>query len=177
MSYRKHRLQCVLLAAALLASACTPDAANPVAGPLDPARSTTFGATLLECPVGVSSSTSSLIGPLGGILELNGHRVVVPPLAVAVPTTLTLTEPASNYVEVEVGAAGTEHYEFLRPIALTLSYARCTRNNTEDENLRIFYIDPATKAILEDLGGTDDKTVRTVSTSTDHLSGYAVGGN
>ncbi|HLM67112.1 MAG TPA: hypothetical protein VK358_06280, partial [Longimicrobium sp.] len=85
-----------------------------------------------------------------------------------------VTVPASQYMRVDITAGNGQHYQFQKPVSMTLSYARCTRSNIAKENLRIFYVDDA-NAILQDMGGTDDKTARTVTTGTDHLSGYVIG--
>lgn len=164
-----------LLVAAL--AGCMDSATAPAAQPpSEPLRTTTaYGATLLQCPVDVTRSTSLTIGFLGGTLELDGHRVLIPLGAVLAPTEFTLSVPASNYVEIDVRAKGQEHFEFLEPVALTISYNRCTRSNIDKESLHVYYVDSESKTIIEDLGGADDKILRTVTTSTDHLSDYALG--
>jgi hypothetical protein len=78
-------------------------------------------------------------------------------------------------VEVDVKAAGLEHFEFLQPVVMSLSYARCTRTDIDRESLRIYYVDSQTREILEDKGGVDNKLTRTVTTVTDHFSGYLIG--
>lgn len=148
-------------------------ATQPASAPVH--ASSSYGATLLECPIDVTRSTSAEIGLLGGSLELDGHSVLIPQGAVLVPTEFTLEIPASNYVEIDVRANGQDHFEFHEPVALTISYDRCTRSNIEKKTLRIYHVDSASKAILEDLGGTDDVVARAVTTSTDHLSDYAIG--
>lgn len=172
----KHRISLLALVA-LAAGGCLDSAVAPTFEPAPGAlrASTTYGATLLECPTGVTRSTSATIGLLGGVLELDGHRLVIPAQALLVPTEFTLTVPASNYVEIDVRAGDQDHFEFLEPIALTISYDRCTRSNIDDKTLRVYHVDSGSKAILEDLGGIDDKQVRAVTASTDHLSDYALG--
>lgn len=135
------------------------------------------GPYLLECPANAADSTTAVIGLAGGVLQLNGHKVVIPANAVLLPTEFRLVEPVSNYMEIQVRAAGHAHYQFEHPVTMTVSYARCTRTNIQKDNLRIYHTDEATKAILADMAGTDDKTAKTVTTSTDHFSGYIVGGN
>jgi|GEM_PF-1658762 len=132
------------------------------------------GPALLECPTDVTKSTSKTIDLLGGTLELDGHKVVIPANAVLIPTTFTLEVPAGNYMKIHVNAAGHAHYQFEKPVSLTISYARCTRSNIEKHNLVISHVDEVTNAILANMGGTDDKTARTVTTGTDHLSGYVI---
>lgn len=161
--------------AAVFATSCADGSAGPLTGPQGASLATSSGPSPLECPVSTTTSTTATIGLLGGAIELDGHRVVIPADAVLVPTEFTLTVPASNYVEIDIKAAGEEHYEFRKPVSLTLSYARCTRTNIDKENLRIFYIDSQSKALVDDMGGTDDKAARTVTTGTDHFSGYVIG--
>jgi hypothetical protein len=164
-------------AAALALVACSEGAQrSPLAPPEAAQLATTTGATLIECPTDTTRSISKTIDLLGGTLELDGHKIVIPEGAVLVATEFTLTVPASNYVEIGVKADGAEHFQFEEPVSMTISYERCTRSNIEKSDLRIFYID-SDNAILEEMGGTDDKTARTVSTSTDHLSDYAIGAN
>ena len=170
----KQRISLLALVA-LAAGGCQDSTVAPTPQPEALRTSSTYGATLLECPVGVTRSTSATIGLLGGVLELDGHRLVIPAQALLLPTEFTLTVPASNYVEIDVRAAGHEHFDFLEPVALTISYDRCTRSNIDDETLRVYHLDDGSKAILEDLGGSDDKALRAVTTSTDHLSDYALG--
>lgn len=172
-----RRRVAVLSLVAVGAAGCLDSGTSPVALPDGAAlrSSTSYGATLLECPVDVTRSVSATIGLDGGVLSLDGHHLAIPVGAVLVPTEFTLTVPASNYVEIDVRAAGQEHFDFNEPVALTISYSRCNRTNIDGKALRVFYIDSASKAILEDLGGSDDKTVRAVTTSTDHLSDYALG--
>lgn len=163
------------LSAALLAFAgCADGGPGGITAPADALATQSTGPVLLECPVETTTSTSSLIGPLGGVVNVGGHQLVIPPLAVLLPTQFTVTVPASQYVRVDITAGNGQHYQFQKPVSITLSYARCTRNDIAKENLRIFYVDDA-NVILQDMGGTDDKGARTVTTGTDHLSGYIIG--
>lgn len=171
----KILLPAVVLATAL--AACAPDAGpSRLTAPDAPSLSTTYGATLIECPASETQSATASIGPLGGEVRVGAHSMVVPPLAVAgLGETFTLTVPASNYLEVRIRAGDREHFQFEKPVTVTLDYSRCTRSNIDKADLRVLYIDPATKQILEDMGGVDDKDARTVTIGTDHLSGYAIG--
>jgi hypothetical protein len=172
----RNTFRCAALSlAAVFATSCADGSAGPLTGPEGASLAASTGPTALECPVSTSASKTALIGLLGGVIELNGHRVVIPADAVLMPTEFTLTVPASNYVEVDIKAAGQEHYQFRKPVSLTLSYARCTRTNIDKEALRIYYIDSQSKALIDDMGGTDDKAARTVTTGTDHFSGYVIG--
>jgi hypothetical protein len=137
--------------------------------------SSTYGATILECPVDVSAETVQTIGILGGEIALNGHRLVIPAGALTKEVTFKLVEPAGNYVVIEITANGAEHITFESPASLSVSYSRCDRSNIEKKDLRVYYVDADSGVILEDLGGADDKAERRVTVETLHLSEYAVG--
>ncbi|WP_331071626.1 hypothetical protein [Longimicrobium sp.] len=168
-----HFTMLAVLAGAAASCADSPAAPPAAVQPALLARSTDVSP--LECPAAPATSSTTTIGALGGVLEAGGHRVIIPANAVLMPTRFTMTVPASRYVEVDVKAAGLEHFEFLQPVVLSLSYARCTRADIDRGNLRIYYVDSGTREILEDKGGVDNKLTRTVTTATDHFSGYLIG--
>lgn len=169
------RLLCSALAAAIAAAACAGPGITdaPMSRRAADARLTS-SATLVECPTNSSSSASELITPLGGTVSAGGTTIAVPAGAVLVPTTITVTVPASNYMEVDISVPGVEHFVFEQPATVTLSYARCTRSDIDKSPLTVWHIDGGSKALLEHMGGLDDKLARTVTFPTGHLSGYAL---
>lgn len=142
--------------------------------PLEPSLATTTGATLVECPVGETRAVSGTIGLLGGTLELDGHSITLPYGAVLMPTPITMTVPAGNYVEVDIHAAGEESFQFQEPVTIAISYERCTRSNIDKESLTVWHIDEETKELLEHMGGEDDKVARRVTFTSGHLSGFVI---
>lgn len=168
-----------LTLAGLLAAACGDPAATGVAGAsvagIEVAQSTSTGPVLIECPIDSTLSLAGSIDPLlGGSLSLDGTTVTIPGGAVLLPTEIVLTIPASRYMEIDISVPGTEHFEFQKPIAVSVSYARCSRSNINKVALSIWYIDSATKALLANMHGTDYKEERRIDFKTDHLSGYAL---
>ena len=130
---------------------------------------------LVECPTAQTLSATGTITPLvGGTIAVGGSSVVLPVGAVSVPTVITLTVPASSYVEVELRANGLEHLVFALPLRVTIDYSRCTRTDINQKPLAAWHIDTDTKALLEDMHGTDDKSARTVTFTTGHFSSYAI---
>jgi hypothetical protein len=107
-------------------------------------------------------------------VSLGGHSIQIPGGALLDPTPITLTEPASRYVEIGVQAGDAEHFLFELPVVVTISYDRCSRSNIDRTPLQVWYIDPITHELLENMGGVDDKLARTVTFLTSHLSGYAI---
>ena len=133
------------------------------------------GSVLVECPTDVTRSVSQTIHPLsGGTIELDGHSLTVPALALLLPTQFTLTVPASRYVEVHITANGEHGFEFLRTAGISISYARCTRSDIAGAALSGYKIDPESKALLRFMGGSNDMLQRRVTFGTDSLSAYAI---
>ena len=162
------------LTAAIVAAACAGPGITDAPMRRAPDAALLGSGSLIECPTSTTSSASGLISPLGGIVSAGGTTISVPAGAVLVPTTITVTVPASNYMEVDISVAGVEHFVFQQPVTVTLSYARCTRSDIDKTPLTAWHIDGTTKALLEAMGGVDDKVARTVTFPTGHLSGYAL---
>jgi hypothetical protein len=132
------------------------------------------GTKLVECPATDSETATALVSPLGGVVSVAGASISIPAGALLLPSIVTVTVPASKFVEVDVSVAGVPHFTFELPVTVTISYARCTRSDIDRAPLSAWYIESATKALLENMGGVDDKVARTVTFRTGHLSGYAV---
>lgn len=162
------------LAALLLASGCT-DHAGSVATTapdlLDTSR--TARAVLAQCPSSTTLSTSALIGPLGGVLAVGPARVLIPQNAVLLPTTFVLVVPAGQYMEFDVSTSTSEHYAFALPVVASIDYSRCPAS-VQTKALTVWNIDTRTKALLENMGGVDDKLLHVITFVTTHFSGYAV---
>ena len=181
---RKTQHWIVVLAIAASVAACSdaptavPQAASPtrIAAPANALASvaSSQGATLLACPATVARSASAMIGRRGGVVRVDGTALVVPPNAVPHPTRFTVTVPASPYVEVDVSAEGYAHYLFQRPVAITISYARCADDALPDASLEAWWFDPATLEQFGAMWGVDDRQHRRMTFITEHLSGYAV---
>lgn len=161
------------LVGVLLLSSCG-EAGDPL--PLEPAEPTfaSSGPVLVECPTETSESASGMLGPLGGVIQLDKHALELPLHAVTAPTEFRLATPVSNYMELTVGANGAESFEFQRASAITIDYSRCTRSNIDKAPLTVWQVHPETKELLEHMGGVDDKDARTVTFQTDHLSTFAI---
>lgn len=129
---------------------------------------------LVECPSSTTYETSGSVLPLGGTVSLRGHSVALPLGAVLAPVEIGITEPASRFMMIDLSANGQDHFQFLAPITVTISYARCSRANIEKGALSVWLVDPATGALLQNMGGVDDKLTRTITFQTDHFSGYAI---
>jgi hypothetical protein len=129
---------------------------------------------LVVCPTTVTRTTQALIGPLGGLLSLDGTTIGIPSGALSLPTLITLTIPASQFMEIEVRANDLTSFVFRRDVGIRIDYSRCTDPALNSARLSVWEIDPQTKALLEFMGGTDNKSLNTISFSTGHLSAYAI---
>ena len=130
--------------------------------------------SLIQCPTNQSASTSAVVGPLGGIINLGATSVEIPAGALLETVTVNVTEPASQFMEIDVSVEGVEHFVFEQPIVVTISYARCNRSNIDLRPLSVWYIDGETHELLEPMGGVDNKLTKTITFVTPHFSGYAV---
>ncbi len=126
---------------------------------------------LAICPITTTESITRSIGPEGGSLRIAGHRMVIPPGVVASPTEFTLRAPAGRYLTVDIMAGASDHLQFSSPLAVTISYARCKRQNLLRSSAEVWYIDTAMGAPIAYLGGRDHPERRNVTFFIDHLSG------
>jgi hypothetical protein len=111
---------------------------------------------------------------LGGTVQLGTTSISIPSGALSVPTLIQVTVPASRFMEIDVTAVGFTSFLFQKPVSVTIDYSRCSRGDIDQATLHVWHIDPVTKELLEDMGGSDDKTARRITFTTGHLSGYAV---
>ena len=163
--------------AAILLACAAPDIAAPplqTSGEQQTLLGGSSSPSLLECPGGESASASALVTTLGGTVTAGGVSIAIPAGALLQDANVTVTVPASKYVEADISVEGSEHFIFELPVVVTLSYARCTRSNIDLRPLSAWYIDSETKALLEKMPSLDNKLLRTVTFTTGHLSGYAI---
>jgi hypothetical protein len=162
----------VVAAMFLVAAGCaerTPTRVTP-----ESAASFSQSATLLACPTSQTLSTSSLISVLGGTVSTGGSSITIPFGALTVPTLITLTIPASQYMEIDARANDLLSFLFNQPVSVTIDYSRCTRSDLDSIPLSVWHIDPLTHELLENMGGVDNKANHTITFTTNHFSGYAV---
>jgi|SRR3954469_14350927 len=137
-------------------------------------RSENSGPSLVECPTDQSVTASALVGLLGGTVQIGATSITIPDGALSVPTLIRVTVPPSRFMEIDVTAVGFTSFLFQKPVTVTIDYSRCNRSDIDQQTLHVWHIDPVTKQLLEDMGGSDDKAARRITFTTGHLSGYAV---
>ncbi len=140
MRFRNFVPFAAALAASLAATGCgsdnttAPTAAAPAAtAPSPTLLGNVLGAALGSptqvtpltrvTPLTTSQTTSARIGPLGGVLALPGAgiTVIVPPLAVTSPTTISVTARAGSAVAYDFAPHGIK---FNLPLVVTQSLAQ-----------------------------------------------------
>jgi hypothetical protein len=127
----------------------------------------------VECPTNQTDVTTGLVGLLGGSLTLDGSGISIQAGALTAPQLFQLTIPASRFMEIDVSAVGLQTFLFQDSVSVTIDYSRCSRS-LEPASLHVYHIDPLTKALLEDMGGTADGAHQRITFKTNHLSGYAL---
>lgn len=163
----------VLLTCLLGLTAC--DAPEFVDVPAEPQLTSLVAPTLLECPVAPGRAARALALPVvGGAVSLDGNSVVVPGQAVLGATEIGLEVPPSPHVRVELSAGGQEHWQFLAPVSVTIDYSRCSPSAYSGKALSVWLIDSESGAMLEPMGGVDNRLLRQITFQTDHFSGYAI---
>jgi hypothetical protein len=164
----------VLLAFAAALTACSEPTTAP---PIDESEATPnviVASGLIECRRALFDIDRAILGPLGGVLSLDGHQIIVPPGALTSLALVTLRQPATRFVEVDVRVNGLAHFQFAKPVTVVLDYSRCRRRMIPPGPLTVWQIDPVTKAFIRDMNGVDNREARKISFTTDHFSGYAV---
>jgi hypothetical protein len=130
--------------------------------------------SLMACPTNQTLSTSAVIDVLGGTVSIGGMTVTIPAGALSLPTVISITVPASQYLEIDVRANALLSFVFNQPVSVTIDYSRCNRADIGAVPLTVWHIDPMTHQLLENMGGVDDKANRSITFTTGHFSGYAV---
>lgn len=163
----------VAISALLLLPSCgEPRATAP--GDSTGSNSASSSPTLVECPTSQSDVSTELIGLLGGSLSLDGSSISIQSGALTAPTLFQMTVPASRFMEIDISAVGFQTFQFQDSVSVTIDYSRCNRSDLNNYVLHVWHIDPITKALLENMGGVDDKSTHRITFKTNHLSGYAL---
>lgn len=131
---------------------------------------------LVECESTESLSQTLTIGSVGGTISIEGTSVVFPAGVLDDETTVTLTIPASPYLEVDIQTSGRNDFrdlELLKQPSVTISYARCDRNDLRFKLLSAWYIN-SEKELVDPMPSVDNKLTRSVTFPAEHFSGYAI---
>ena len=159
----------LLLGAALaLAASCV---GREIDSPLPSRRLLDVGAGtgLLACTPLSADSSTQVIGPDGGTLQVGPHVLVIPAGALDSSVVITALAPSDSVNRVQFSPAGLT---FQQPATLTMSYANCGVAGWLLPR-QIAYTSDLLQ-VLEYLGGRDDVIAQTVSAPVHHFSDYVV---
>ncbi len=166
------------LASGMIACAALLSSCGDQPSPLAPSARSIFGGlhgdqilgiSLLSCSPLPYDSTSQLVGPDGGTINVGVYSLAIPPGALNDTVTITAVAPTGNVNLVQFQPAGLH---FNGSAQLTMSYANCgilgsllprTIAYTSD-NLDILYLLPT----------IDDVFTHSVTGQVKHFSDYAV---
>ena len=137
------------------------------------------GLRLVQTTVAVVGDVgTALIGPVGGILQVDDHSISVPPGAVPNPAEFSMEVLAGRTVEVDLRAVDPETGDdvggrgFTRPVQLALSYADANVSRRDVDRLVIVRIhDDGTREVLPSVV---NKYTRQVTAELDHFSKYGL---
>ena len=170
---RMRRLTAVLLVSLAAVLSCLPDR-SPTAPAVPPPDASLLGGLLqatglLQCTPLPYASTTQVVGPTGGTIQVGPHTLVIPPGALVQNVTITAVAPSATVNSVRFSPQGLH---FLAPAALTMSYSNC---NLLGKLLpkRIAYTDDNLN-ILSYLISLDNLLSKKVTGKLDHFSRYAV---
>jgi hypothetical protein len=136
----------------------------------------TTATTLVVCPATTSlpAVSSKLIGPEGGTIERGPFSLTVPAGALLEAKVVTLSRPASDYLEVQATVGDSAHYQFARPVRFTVNVTKFCPDITADlvPSLHAVWIDAPEGMIV--LRSARDQTNGKIRFATDHFSSYGI---
>ena len=124
--------------------------------------------TLLTCNVTQTDTSTTTVGPNGGLVRVGQHLLVIPPGALGSTVQIHAVAPAGNRVMVDFEPSGLR---FKKPPLLSMSISQC--GLLKGLTAKIVYIDDQ-ETILETLPALLDLLTRHVSAPIRHFSHYAV---
>ena len=122
---------------------------------------------LYDCATPDFGSVTQTVGPLGGVIKIGPHSLVIPAGALDRPVAITASAPEGQHVVVDFAPEGLA---FRYPAVLRLSYAHCDHSPLLP---RVVYINDLL-SILELLPSLDDVAGKAVTSKLRHFSGYAI---
>jgi hypothetical protein len=180
----RFKLSALLLGAILVSASCgEPSLTKPVAQPsaqavnaspdligglLQPIDGLAKNLGLLSCRPLPTAWAQQTVGPLGGVINIGPHSLVIPPGALSQQVTISAVAPSGNVNAVKFEPEGLQ---FAHPAYLTISYANCNvlgiilpkRIAYTDDNLNI----------LSYLISVDNMLAQKVTGQVNHFSEYA----
>jgi hypothetical protein len=124
---------------------------------------------LVGCNTQTYGRTTKVVGPLGGVIQVNGHTLVIPAGALSRNVSITATAPADKVSSVQFQPEGLQ---FAKPVKLTLDYSFCPLGRLDLFKHIAYTTDNLN--ILSLLLSVDDLLRMRISSDIRHFSRYAV---
>lgn len=128
----------------------------------------------LVCPTDQTLTRSEIITPLGGLVSVGGTSISIPQGALEMPTVITVTVPASAFMEIDITANGLTSFLFNQAVEITIDYSRCPDALVNKGPLSVWYWERDSGELLENMNGVDFRLQHRMVFTTTHLSGYVI---
>ena len=128
----------------------------------------------LKCFTFETSIGAEIITPLGGVVTAAGSRIRLPENAVSLPTLITLIVPASRFMEINLTANDLAHFLFNEPVRVAIDYSRCPAWRIDRGPLSVWYWNPLTQELIENMNAVDHRDQQRIVFRTDHFSGFVI---
>lgn len=122
---------------------------------------------LLSCSTQPYATTTQVVGPQGGVIQVGTHRLTIPAGALSGPVTIKAEQVPGKVNSVRFSPEGLQ---FSRPATLQLSYGNCSPLMVVK---RVVYTDEILR-ILDLIPSLDLRDSKVVTGSIRHFSRYAV---
>lgn len=166
-----------ILGMVIAAAACSNEQATPlepqvpVASAFKLQGGSGISVLIPQCDPLPAQTVSQSIGRDGGVLQIGPHTLVVPARALTKPVTITARIESDGINSVLFAPAGLT---FKQPAALVMSYANCKLDTELRKQMRVVYTDDYLASVLSVLPSVDVQAKKTVNTTLNHFSRYAV---
>lgn len=127
---------------------------------------------ILACPPSATGQATRMIGPEGGVLTFGPHRLHVPSGSLREPTTFRSSSPPGGRLIVQHEIVSGDGQAFEQPIAVTISYGHCRRQ--DGKHIQIVRVDDSPVSVTESEPVEHDEDAKTLTIHVHHLSTFAV---
>lgn len=122
----------------------------------------------MMCGVNAVYTVSQPIGPKGGVLQFGASSLTIPQGALSSTVQITATMTLGQAVQVDFAPHGTQ---FAKAVTIVSNYTGCTMPSGGAVNV---YYTNASGGITQSMPSSNDAAHNTVTSLTDHFSGYLV---
>jgi hypothetical protein len=169
---RRWWMFCLSLVAAGVVAACATDSTAPIDN-APPQPDMLLGLPslgFLKCQAQPYASSTVNIGPAGGVIQVNGHRLTVPAGALSSTVAIRMEAPSDTIRSVRFSPEGLVFNPAHRPV-LDMDYHNCSLLSLLPK--KVVYTDEQLN-LLQQLLSLDLLSLFKVEANLDHFSRYAI---